>query len=84
MYTMNDITLYDLMAEDLGVRITKNKRFGYDLQIDNENGVTIVNEQGVHPCAIESYVDMCRRFVCFYDKIESEGDKEFKKLKDAA
>ena len=84
MKTMNDVTLYDLMAEDLDVWITKNKTFGFDLQIDNENGETIVDEEGVHPFAIESYADMCRRFLHFYDKIQATSEKEFNAMMEAA
>lgn len=64
---MNDVTLYDLMAEDLDVWVVPNKKFGYDLQIDNEEGKTIVNEIGVHPLAMESFADLCRRFLYFFD-----------------
>lgn len=69
MHTLNDVSLYDLMAQDLDVWVTKNKKFGFDLQIDNEEGETIVDEKGIHPGAMESYADMCRRFLNFYDKI---------------
>lgn len=67
---MNNITLYELMSEDLDVWICKNKTFGFDLQIENEKGEKIVDEEAVHPYAMESYADMCRRFLHFYDKLE--------------
>jgi hypothetical protein len=63
---MTNITLYDLMAEDLDVWICKNKTFGYDLQIDDKNGVTLVDEN-IHPVAAESFADLCRRYLAFYD-----------------
>lgn len=81
---MNNITLYDLMAEDLDVWVTKNKTFGFDLQIDNECGETIVNEEGVHPFAMESYADMCRRFLHFYDAVKAKSEEEFNQNLEAA
>lgn len=77
MKTLNDITLYDLMAEDLDVWVAKSKGFGFDLEIENENGETIVDEKGVHPFAMESYADMCRRFLNFYDKVKAKTEAEF-------
>jgi hypothetical protein len=68
MKGLGDITLYDLMAEDLDVWLVKSKDFGFDLQIDDEVGKTIVDEKGIHPCAIESYAAMCRQFLKFYEK----------------
>ncbi len=69
---MNNITLYDLMAEDLEVWVTRSKKFGFDLQIENENGETIVNEEGVHPYAMESFAAMCRQFLYFYEKSNTQ------------
>lgn len=84
MKTLCDITLYDLMAEDLDVWVTKNKKFGFDLQIDNEEGKTIVDEVGIHPFAMESYADMCRRFLHFYEKVQAKSEKEFNAVMEAA
>ncbi len=68
MKTMNDVTLYDLMAEDLDVWVSKNKCFGFDLEIDDENGEPLVREAGIHPCAADSFADFCRRYLACYDK----------------
>ena len=76
MRTTNDVTLYDLMADDIDVWVTKNKNFGFDLRIDNEQGQTIVDEDGIHPYAMESYADMCRRFLNFYDQAEARSERE--------
>lgn len=65
---MNDVTLYDLMAEDLDVWVSLNKKFGFDLQIDNENGEPIVDIKGVHPIAADSFADFCRRYLVSYDR----------------
>ena len=34
---MNEISLYDLMAQDLTVWIAKNKKFGFDLCIEGDD-----------------------------------------------
>lgn len=70
------ITLSELMSEDFDVWITMNKRFGFDLQIDDENGDTIIDEKGIHPLAMDSYADMCRRFLYFYDVVKEKIENE--------
>lgn len=69
---MENVSLYDLMAEDLDVWVNRNSKFGFDIQIDDENGKTIVDEKGVHPCAADSFADFCRRYLAFYDKAASQ------------
>ncbi len=68
MKAMTEITLYDLMAEDLDVWITPSKCTGFDLQIDDMDGKSLVNEQGLHPGAADSFADFCRRYIMFYDR----------------
>lgn len=63
----HEITLSDLMAEDLDVWVTNNNKFGFDIQIDNDNGDTLVDEKGLHPCAASSFADFCRRYLAFYE-----------------
>jgi hypothetical protein len=72
MKTLNEISLYDMMAEDIDIWIGKNKEFGYTLQIDDERGRAIVDEKGIHPYAIDSLADFCRSFLSSYDKINSK------------
>jgi len=76
MKTMSEMTLYDLMAEDLDVWITKNKQFGFDLVIDDENGEPLIREDGIHPYAVDSFADFCRRYLAFYDKANKEVEDE--------
>ena len=68
MKSMNDITMYDLMAEDLTVWVNKNKKFGFDLQIECDDPTERIEINGIHSCAMESFSDFCRSFVYFYDK----------------
>lgn len=70
MKTMNDITLHDLMGQDLDVWMKKDS-FGFNLQIDDENGDIMIDEGNVHPFAAESFADFCRRYLACYDKVAS-------------
>lgn len=72
----SNITLYDLMAEDLSVWIKRNKKFGFDLQIEGDDPTERVEISGVHSAAMESFSDFCRRFLHFYDKLQDEELKE--------
>lgn len=73
MLTRNDttdITLYDLMAEDLTVWIKRNKKFGFDLQIEGDDPSERIEINGVHTDAMESFSDFCRSFLRFYDGLQ--------------
>lgn len=68
---MNDITnvtMYDLMAQDLTIWVQKNQKFGFDLSIEGDDPTERIDIKGVHSCAMESFSDFCRRFLHFYDK----------------
>jgi hypothetical protein len=68
MKTLNEITLCDLMAEDLDVWMKKEtNNFGFNLQIDDENGEVLLDAEGVHPYAADSFADFCRRYLASYD-----------------
>ena len=71
MKTLETITLYDLMAEDLDVWLGKNKEFGFLLHIDNDDG-EVVNEKGIHPYAADSFAVFCRRYLHSYDRVSGE------------
>ena len=72
MKSLNDVTLYDLMAEDLDVWLGKNKEFGFVLQIDDENGEELLDEKQIHPAAAETFADFCRRYLHSYDRITNK------------
>lgn len=82
--SISDMTFYDLMAEDFTVWIGKNKTFGFDLELENDEGEIVVDEKGIHPCAMESYADMCRRFLHFYDKLKAKDEEAFDKQLEVA
>jgi len=69
--TIHDLSVHDLMGEDMSVWVGKNKDFGYVMEIETEEGKTIT-EKCIHPYAMESMASFCRRFLSFYDKIEAE------------
>lgn len=67
--TINDLTLAELMGDDHGVWLGKNKEFGFILEIENDEGLII--EKCIHPYAAESLAGFCRRYLYSYEKIEA-------------
>lgn len=67
MKNLSELTVYDLMGEDYSIWITKNKKFGYDMEIEGENPNDRVKIEGIHNMAMDSFSDFCRRFLRFYD-----------------
>lgn len=71
------LTLDDLMGESYTVYLKRNKKFGYDLSIENDfftdEGVEI---EGIHPAAIKSFADFCRGYLYWYDKLQNEENEE--------
>jgi len=72
--SINDITLFDLMAQDYDVWMTKNDDFGYNLEIDDENCEMRVRESELHPCAADSFAVFCRSFLACYDRASRKED----------
>ena len=68
MKSLTEITLYDLMAEDLDIWITKNKEFGFDLDIDDDQNGALVTVDGLHPDAATSFAEFCRSYLASYDR----------------
>jgi hypothetical protein len=68
MKTLNDITLHDLMSEDMDVWVTKHTPSTFEIQIDDENGSTVVEENLIHEFAIDSFARFCRYFLFSYNK----------------
>lgn len=67
-----EITLYDLMAQDMTVWVQRNKKFGFDLLIEGDDPTDRIEISGVHSYAIESFSDFCRRFLYFYDQLKDD------------
>ena len=66
--TINDITLYELAGIDHEVSIKKNKEFGFDVTIINEEDGLFI-EPGLHPYAAESLAMFCKQYLDAYTKI---------------
>ena len=68
MKSLNEITLYELMCENLDIWLTKRKKFGFDLEIDNEKNEPVIRVNGLHPYAAESFAEFCRSYLASYDR----------------
>ena len=75
MKSTNQITLYDLMAEDMDVWLIKRATKRFNLQIDNENGDTVVDECEIHPFAIEGLARFCRNYLNTFDNATQRFEK---------
>ena len=67
MQTLEDISLSQLMSEDFSVWICKNRQFGYEIYVEDENGNIVVDEKHVHPCAADSFADFCKNYLYMYE-----------------
>lgn len=65
--SLSEISLHDLMAEDFSLYISKNKTFGFDIELEGENKDMCISQKGVHLYAIESFASVCRQYLKFYD-----------------
>jgi len=72
MKTTGEITLHDLMAEDVSVWIGKDKKFGFNLEIEDENGDPMVEEQGIHPYAADSLATFCKHYLACYERAKKQ------------
>lgn len=71
--SVHDLTIGELMGENFGVWIGKNKKFGYVIELENESGL-VSTDKCIHPYAMESMADFCRQFLYFYDRIEAVNE----------
>lgn len=69
--TINDLTVYELAGDDFDVWMTKNKRFGFDLELEQDGKV--FEEKGLHPVAAEGLADFCRRYLHAYERVMKEA-----------
>ena len=70
--TMYSTTLGELMADDYDIYLSKNKISGYDLEISGPD--LHLEEKGIHEYAIESFAEICRNFLWFYDKLKEKEE----------
>ena len=72
MKTISSVTLYDLMAEDTDVWISKNSKFGINLELDDENGEPLLRDEGIHSGAAESLALFCKGYLKAYENMTKE------------
>ena len=68
---LEDINLYDLMAEDHRAYLYKTASGDFNLEIDDEDSKTILEEVKLHKYALESLANFCKSFLHYYS-IHSE------------
>ena len=72
MKGLNEVTLYDLMADETYVWVARNVGYGYLMEIESsESTEPFLREVGLNPNAMESLASFCRRYLSFYDKLEA-------------
>lgn len=69
--SLEEISIYDLMGSEYDIWITKNKNFGFDIEIDNDEYETILHEKELHPFAVESLVTFCKKVLLSYARYEN-------------
>jgi len=67
--TICELTLNELMGVDHDVWIKRSKKFGFDMEIDNDEDKILYKEAGIHPYAIDSLATFCRRFLNRYSDL---------------
>lgn len=65
--SIHELSIGDIMGEEMDVWMTKSNGLGFDLEINNEDGEVII-EETIHPCAAEAFARFCRNFVHFYEE----------------
>ncbi len=73
MTSVHSYTLGDLMGNDHTVYMKKNKKFGVDLEIQDEDQ-NMVFEDTIHPFAAESFADFCRQFLHHYEQMKAREE----------
>jgi hypothetical protein len=71
MNTIGNLSLYELAGEDFDVWMTRNKQFGFDLELEREDGVKF-EEKGFHPYAADALADFCKRYLHAYERVTKE------------
>jgi hypothetical protein len=63
------LSVYDLGSIDHCVSLSRNKKFGFTLEVTNEEDQLIYTENELHPYALESMASFCRRFLHCYENV---------------
>ncbi len=65
------LSVYELGGIDHYVHLRRNKQFGFNLEIINEEDQVTYEEKELHPYALDSMVSFCRRFLDSYAHMEN-------------
>lgn len=68
MKSLENISLYDISGDDYGIWISKNKEFGFNIEIENKDCEVFI-EQAIHPMAAEGLADFCTRYLNAYNRV---------------
>ncbi len=66
---IRDINIYELMGLDHDVYIKRNSKFGFDLEIINDEEKITYEGKELHPIAVESLATFCRCFLHSYSNL---------------
>lgn len=66
---LKDLNMYELMGLDHDVHIRRNNKFGFDLQIINDEEKITYEHKELHPISIESLAAFCRCFLHSYSSL---------------
>jgi hypothetical protein len=69
--SMNELSLYELMADEYDVWLKKDKQFGFNLEINDWDGKLLIQEKNIHPAAAEGFAVFCRAYLACYEKESS-------------
>lgn len=70
-----EISVHDLGGVNHYVYLTKNKKFGFDLEIINEEDQVTYKDKEFHPYALDSIATFCRSFLRNYDHVMAQMEK---------
>ena len=70
---LKDLNMYELMGYDHDVHIKRNNKFGFDLEIINDEEKIVYENSQLHPIAVESLATFCRGFLLSYSHV-LDGD----------
>lgn len=66
MFSSNEVSVYELAADETTLWVSPNAQFGFDIEIDAWDGTPLMREKGMHPAAMESLASFCRSFLASY------------------
>lgn len=69
--TISQLTVYDIGADDHDVWLRKDSKFGFNIEITDEDGEVFINEN-IHPYAAEAMAHFCKRYLAAYEYVTQD------------